>query len=194
MDIAKSKGMIITVDTAKVEAGVDEILAANAAQVEQYKNGETKVFGFIMGQCTKALKGVATPKIIKEILESKLKAAAASTASDAEKKEDVKDNVIDTSKLTKYENADKYVPENDGKMLMIDTADVKKEFMLADAKANMGKEVLRLCSQNKEHGQHCIYRSKNFKRCYTDSLLCRQLQGFYRGSERGLLCKRKGYL
>ena len=70
MDIAKSKGMIITVDTAKVEAGVDEILAANAAQVEQYKNGETKVFGFIMGQCTKALKGVATPKIIKEILES----------------------------------------------------------------------------------------------------------------------------
>lgn len=30
MDIAKSKGMIITVDTAKVEAGVDEILAANA--------------------------------------------------------------------------------------------------------------------------------------------------------------------
>ena len=65
MDIAKSKGMIITVDTAKVEAGVDEILAANAAQVEQYKNGETKVFGFIMGQCTKALKGVATPKIIK---------------------------------------------------------------------------------------------------------------------------------
>ena len=45
--------MIITVDTAKVEAGVDEILAANAAQVEQYKNGETKVFGFIMGQCTR---------------------------------------------------------------------------------------------------------------------------------------------
>lgn len=34
-----------------------------------------------MGQCTKALKGVATPKIIKEILESKLKAAAASAAS-----------------------------------------------------------------------------------------------------------------
>lgn len=152
MDIAKSKGMIITVDTAKVEAGVDEILAANAAQVEQYKNGETKVFGFIMGQCTKALKGVATPKIIKEILESKLKAAAASAASDAEKKEDVKDNVIDTSKLTKYENADKYVPENDGKMLMIDTADVKKEFMLADAKANMGKEV---------EFSGCVHRIKN---------------------------------
>ena len=152
MDIAKSKGMLITVDTAKVEAGVDEILAANAAQVEQYKNGETKVFGFIMGQCTKALKGVATPKIIKEVLESKLKAAAASAASDAEKKEDVKDNVIDTSKLTKYENADKYVPENDGKMLMIDTADVKKEFMLADAKANMGKEV---------EFSGCVHRIKN---------------------------------
>ena len=37
MDIAKSKGMIITVDTAKVEAGVDEILAANAAQVSSIR-------------------------------------------------------------------------------------------------------------------------------------------------------------
>ena len=38
-----------------------------------YKGGDAKVFGFIMGQCTKALKGVCTPKVIKEELEKKLK-------------------------------------------------------------------------------------------------------------------------
>ena len=61
-DIAERNGMLIIVDTAKVNAVVDEILKANATQTEQYKNGETKVFGFIMGQCTKALKGDCNTK------------------------------------------------------------------------------------------------------------------------------------
>lgn len=140
MDIAKAKGMIITVDTAKVEAGINDILSANSAQVEQYKNGETKVFGFIMGQCTKALKGVATPKIIKEILENKLKELSAGSAEKTEEAE-TENNVIDASKLTKYENSNKYVPNSDGNMLMIGTDDLKKEFTLEDAVSNMGKTV-----------------------------------------------------
>lgn len=72
--IAKDEGYLIVTDTTKVDTVIDEILSANAAQVAQYKNGETKVFGFLMGQCTKALKGAATPKIIKEALEKKLNA------------------------------------------------------------------------------------------------------------------------
>lgn len=140
MDIAKAKGMIITVDTAKVEAGINDILSANSAQVEQYKNGETKVFGFIMGQCTKALKGIATPKIIKEILENKLKELSASSAEKTEEAE-IENNVIDASKLTKYENSNNYVPNSDGNMLMIGTDDLKKEFTLEDAVSNMGKTV-----------------------------------------------------
>lgn len=140
MDIAKAKGMIITVDTAKVEAGINDILSANSAQVEQYKNGETKVFGFIMGQCTKALKGVATPKIIKEILENKLKELSAGSAEKTEEAE-TENNVIDASKLTKYENSNKYIPNSDGNMLMIGTDDLKKEFTLEDAVSNMGKTV-----------------------------------------------------
>lgn len=152
MDIAKAKGMLITVDTAKVEAGVEEILKANAAQVEQYKNGETKVFGFIMGQCTKALKGTATPKIIKEVLESKLKALC---TGDSEQKSDEEENantVIDASKLTKYENTEKYIPAADGDMLMVSTDKLKKEFTIEDAVSNMGKTV-------KFSG--CVHKIKN---------------------------------
>ena len=152
MDIAKEKGMLITVDTEKVESGIDEILAANSAQVEQYKNGETKVFGFIMGQCTKALKGVATPKIIKEMLEEKLNKIAAQSGSKDSAKEETKENIIDASKLTKYENKDKYVPGKDGDMLMIGTDTLKEEFTLEDAVSNMGKEV---------EFSGCVHKVKN---------------------------------
>ena len=71
--IAKEKGLLITNDLGKVEEVIDKVLAENEKAVGQYKNGDVKVFGFIMGQCTKALKGVCTPKVIKEELEKKLK-------------------------------------------------------------------------------------------------------------------------
>ena len=139
-EIAENRGMLITVDTAKAESVIDSILAENSAQADQYAKGETKVFGFIMGQCTKALKGIATPKIIKPILESKLKAHKAKAETQVEEKAE-KQEVIDTSKLTSYENKEKYVPENDGDMLLIGTDVLKKEFTLEEAQANMGKDV-----------------------------------------------------
>ncbi|MGN0594040.1 MAG: Asp-tRNA(Asn)/Glu-tRNA(Gln) amidotransferase subunit GatB [Hominimerdicola sp.] len=151
-DIAKAKGYLITVDTAKVEEGIDAILAENSAQVEQYKNGETKVFGFIMGQCTKALKGTATPKIIKEVLESKLKALAESSANAEKADKKVEDNFIDTSKLTKYENTDKYVPYSDGDMLMVGTDKLKKNFDISEAYNNIGGEV---------EFSACVHKVKN---------------------------------
>ena len=151
-DIAKAKGYLITVDTAKVEEGIDAILAENSAQVEQYTNGETKVFGFIMGQCTKALKGTATPKIIKEVLESKLKALAESSANAEKADKKVEDNFIDTSKLTKYENADKYVPYSDGDMLMVGTDKLKKNFDISEAYNNIGGEV---------EFSACVHKVKN---------------------------------
>ncbi|HHX57106.1 MAG TPA: Asp-tRNA(Asn)/Glu-tRNA(Gln) amidotransferase subunit GatB [Clostridiales bacterium] len=72
-DIAKENGFLIVTDLSKVNEIISAILAKNSAVVEQYKNGDTKVFGFLMGQCTKNLKGVCTPKVIKETLEAKLK-------------------------------------------------------------------------------------------------------------------------
>ncbi|MGN0692106.1 MAG: Asp-tRNA(Asn)/Glu-tRNA(Gln) amidotransferase GatCAB subunit B, partial [Oscillospiraceae bacterium] len=70
--IAAAEGMLITNDSGKAAEMIDEVLANNTKAVEQYKSGDVKVFGFLMGQCTKALKGVATPKVIKEELEKKL--------------------------------------------------------------------------------------------------------------------------
>ncbi len=72
-EIAKSEGMLIEADLGKTSEIIDGILADNSSAVEQYRSGDVKVFGFLMGQCTKALRGVATPKIIKEELEKKLK-------------------------------------------------------------------------------------------------------------------------
>ena len=71
--IAKEKGLLISNDLGKVAEVIDKILSENEKAVAQYKGGDMKVFGFIMGQCTKALKGVCTPKVIKEELEKKLK-------------------------------------------------------------------------------------------------------------------------
>lgn len=150
--IAKEKGFIITVDTEKVEKGIDEILEKNAAQVEQYKNGETKVFGFIMGQCTKSLKGVATPKIIKEILENKLKSLADSHVDTKKSDEKGGEVTADTSKLTKYENKDKFVPVSDGDMLMIGTDKLKSEFDIQTAYDNVGKEI---------EFSGCVHKIKN---------------------------------
>ncbi len=72
-EICDEKDYWIKEDFAAVEAVINEIIVANSVAVEQYKNGEQKVFGFLMGQAGKMLKGSATPRLIRETLESKLK-------------------------------------------------------------------------------------------------------------------------
>lgn len=59
-------------DTSVIEKTVDEVLAANAVQVEQYRAGKQQVFGFLVGQVMKALQGKANPGIANEILKKKL--------------------------------------------------------------------------------------------------------------------------
>ncbi|MDR0992446.1 MAG: Asp-tRNA(Asn)/Glu-tRNA(Gln) amidotransferase GatCAB subunit B, partial [Ruminococcus sp.] len=72
-ETAKSLGFVIENDTGKMTEVIKNIIAQNPKPVEQYRNGETKVFGFLMGQCSKALKGVATSKAIKDELEAQLR-------------------------------------------------------------------------------------------------------------------------
>lgn len=146
-DIIKANGYLIELDNTKVEAGIDEILNANPAQVEQYRNGETKVFGFFMGKCTKALKGVGTPKVIKEILEKKLKAGAAEQKAQEDTEATAKAGIgsrLDTSKLSKYENEEKFVPETEAdndKLLIISGNNVMQEFSVETAQNNIGGTV-----------------------------------------------------
>ncbi|MGN1114611.1 MAG: Asp-tRNA(Asn)/Glu-tRNA(Gln) amidotransferase subunit GatB [Oscillospiraceae bacterium] len=151
-EIAKKNGMLIVIDTEKVNSTIDEILAQNTAQTEQYKNGETKVFGFLMGQCTKALKGAATPKIVKEALETKLKAMSAQTENTNTQK--IEEKAQDTtSKLSEYKNADKYVPESEGEFVFVGTDKLKKEFNISDALNNIGKTI---------SFEGCVHRVKKF--------------------------------
>jgi aspartyl-tRNA(Asn)/glutamyl-tRNA(Gln) amidotransferase subunit B len=72
--IVEREGLSQVSDTGAIERVVDEIVAANPAQVEQYRSGKTRVFGFFVGQCMKAMKGKANPSVVNEILRRKLDA------------------------------------------------------------------------------------------------------------------------
>ena len=71
-EIIEAKGLKQVTDTGEIEKVIDEIIANNAAQVEQFKSGNEKILGFFVGQAMKATQGKANPKIINEILRSKL--------------------------------------------------------------------------------------------------------------------------
>jgi len=61
-------------DTSALEKIIDEIIAANPKQVEQYKAGKKTVVGFFVGQVMKASKGQANPQMVNELLSKKLDA------------------------------------------------------------------------------------------------------------------------
>lgn len=71
-EIIDAKGLKQMSDTGEIEAIVDDIIANNAPQVEQFKSGNEKILGFFVGQAMKATQGKANPKIINELLRSKL--------------------------------------------------------------------------------------------------------------------------
>jgi aspartyl-tRNA(Asn)/glutamyl-tRNA(Gln) amidotransferase subunit B len=59
-------------DTGAIEKIVDEVLAASTAQVEQYRAGQTKVMGYLVGQVMKKSGGKANPAQVNELLRKKL--------------------------------------------------------------------------------------------------------------------------
>jgi len=59
-------------DTGALDKIIDEVLAANPKQLEQYRAGKTTVKGFFVGQVMKASKGQANPALVNELLEKKL--------------------------------------------------------------------------------------------------------------------------
>lgn len=71
--IVEEQGLVQVSDTGAIEAIIDEIMAANAGQVEEYRGGKEKVFGFFVGLVMKASKGKANPAVVNELLLGKLK-------------------------------------------------------------------------------------------------------------------------
>jgi aspartyl-tRNA(Asn)/glutamyl-tRNA(Gln) amidotransferase subunit B len=59
-------------DTAELEPIVDAVLAANAGQVEAYRNGKEGLLGFFVGQVMKETQGKANPRVVSELVRSKL--------------------------------------------------------------------------------------------------------------------------
>ncbi len=70
--IVERKGLIQVSDAGAIEKVIDEVLSKNPAQREQYRNGKAQLFGFFVGETMKATKGKANPKIVNDILKSKL--------------------------------------------------------------------------------------------------------------------------
>ena len=71
--IIESKGLKQVTDSGAIEKLVDEVIANNPEQVEQYRAGKEKVFGFFVGQAMKASKGKANPAQLNDLLKEKLK-------------------------------------------------------------------------------------------------------------------------
>jgi aspartyl-tRNA(Asn)/glutamyl-tRNA(Gln) amidotransferase subunit B len=59
-------------DVAALEKIIEEVIAANPKQVEQYRAGKTTIVGFFVGQVMKATKGQASPELVNELLGKKL--------------------------------------------------------------------------------------------------------------------------
>jgi len=70
--IIAAKGLRQITDAGAIEGLIDGIIAANPAQVEQYRAGKDKVLGFFVGQVMKQSQGKANPQQVNEVLRRKL--------------------------------------------------------------------------------------------------------------------------
>jgi len=71
-DIISEKGLSQISDEGEIEKLINDVLSANPENVEKYKNGKDKLFGFFVGEAMKLSKGKANPKLLNELLKSKL--------------------------------------------------------------------------------------------------------------------------
>jgi len=72
--IIEDRGLKQITDTGAIEGFVDQVIADNPDQVQQYLDGKTKIVGFLVGQVMKASKGKANPKEVNQMLVAKLDA------------------------------------------------------------------------------------------------------------------------
>jgi aspartyl-tRNA(Asn)/glutamyl-tRNA(Gln) amidotransferase subunit B len=71
-EIIREKGLEQISDSEALETVVERVLADNPDAVERYKSGKTQIVGFLVGQVMKATKGQANPKVLNDLLHSKL--------------------------------------------------------------------------------------------------------------------------
>ena len=71
--IIESRGLRQITDSSAIERAIEAVMAANPAQLADYRAGKEKLFGFFVGQVMKATQGKANPAQLNELLRQKLK-------------------------------------------------------------------------------------------------------------------------
>jgi aspartyl-tRNA(Asn)/glutamyl-tRNA(Gln) amidotransferase subunit B len=72
LQVVDRLGMKQVSDVSELEAVVDQVLAANPGQVEQYRGGKTGLIGYFVGAVMRETKGQANPAVVNEVLARKL--------------------------------------------------------------------------------------------------------------------------
>ncbi len=70
--IVEDKGLAQVSDAGEIQGVIEQVLAGNPKDVQDYLAGKDKVMGFLMGQAMRATKGKADPKVVNRLLRSKL--------------------------------------------------------------------------------------------------------------------------
>lgn len=71
-NIVEDMGLSQVSDTSVIESAIDAVIAANEKAVADYKAGQEKSFGFLVGMTMKELKGKGNPSVVNELLKKKL--------------------------------------------------------------------------------------------------------------------------
>jgi aspartyl-tRNA(Asn)/glutamyl-tRNA(Gln) amidotransferase subunit B len=70
--IVKERGWVQVTDSSEIDRMIDQVLASNPKEVEAFRKGKEKLFGFFVGQVMKATQGKANPQLVNELLKKKL--------------------------------------------------------------------------------------------------------------------------
>ncbi len=71
--IVLEKGLVQILDREEIEKAIDKAMESNPKQVEDYRKGKERLFGFFVGEVMKQTRGKANPQLVNELLKKKLK-------------------------------------------------------------------------------------------------------------------------
>jgi aspartyl-tRNA(Asn)/glutamyl-tRNA(Gln) amidotransferase subunit B len=71
-EVAEQRDLLQVSDVGALEEVVASVLAENPGAVDEFRNGEEKVVGFLVGQVMKATQGKADPRLVNQLLRDKM--------------------------------------------------------------------------------------------------------------------------
>lgn len=71
--IVRERGWVQILDRGEIEKAIDQVIETCAKQVDEYRKGKEKIFGFLVGEVMKKTRGKANPQLVNELLRKKLK-------------------------------------------------------------------------------------------------------------------------